>query len=117
VMPTNDPEYQRVYHAKHYAANKAKYMANAKARKIAFRDKINELKRQPCMDCKGTFNPWQMDYDHRDPSEKEGIIAQLAGSNQQTRTYAEIAKCDLVCANCHRNRTHDRRAGVTQLVE
>jgi hypothetical protein len=61
------------------------------------------------MDCGGTFPPECMDFDHR-PGEKK-----LFGIGQGLRRklealLAEIAKCDLVCANCHRIRTHRLRA-------
>lgn len=59
------------------------------------------------MDCGGTFPPECMDYDHRPGTEKYYGVGQLTGS--LTKMKAEIAKCDLVCANCHRIRTHARR--------
>lgn len=60
---------------------------------------------KPCMDCGLVFPMVCMDFDHRDPSIKEFNIASIrAGSAERLRT--EIAKCDLVCANCHRIRTH-----------
>lgn len=66
---------------------------------------VAEAKRDaPCMDCGGVFPPVCMDFDHRDPDIKEFAIAQhRAGS--PSRLKREIAKCDLVCANCHRLRT------------
>ena len=62
----------------------------------------------PCMDCKQGFSPCCMDFDHRDPSLKTSIVSKMVvyGRNRLKR---EIAKCDIVCANCHRIRTHKRR--------
>ena len=67
---------------------------------------IDDNKNQPCMDCGGSFPLVCMDYDHRDPKTKKQSIGKcLAWSNEQA-LLDEIAKCDVVCANCHRIRTH-----------
>lgn len=51
-----------------------------------------------------------MEYDHRPDEVKVETIARMV---VQQRAWAaiekEIAKCDLVCANCHRFRTHCSR--------
>lgn len=112
-MPSNDPVYQKAYGQKHYAANRQKYIDQAAARKTALRAEINELKGQPCTDCGIAYPPYVMDYDHRDGSIKEGIIARMIDNYQRTKVFIEIAKCDLVCSNCHRERTHRRTYGLT----
>lgn len=71
-------------------------------------DKARELiataKNRPCTDCGGTFPLVCMDFDHRDPSTKLFTIA--AGlQRSHASLLAEIAKCDVVCSNCHRVRT------------
>jgi len=67
------------------------------------RDYINEVKKSPCVDCGKQYPPYVMQFDHRDPTQKLFNI----GNNNRTLalTMAEIAKCDLVCANCHAERT------------
>ena len=72
---------------------------------------IRAFKTGPCMDCTQHFNPWQMDFDHR-PGEKKLFNIASIGSNSLTRIIDEIAKCDLVCANCHRERTYRRSHSV-----
>lgn len=67
---------------------------------------IDDLKSKPCLDCGGTFPPVCMDFDHRDPADKSGPVASFL--NDPVALRAEIAKCDLVCANCHRIRTAKR---------
>lgn len=61
-----------------------------------------------CLDC-GFIGPQCVfDFDHRDPSEKKFTLS--AGSVLSLdRQREEAAKCDLVCANCHRMRTHRQR--------
>jgi hypothetical protein len=80
---------------------------------LASRLKIEELKAGPCLDCKEGFLPECMDFDHRDPKTKLMDIAQMIG-RRLDKILVEIAKCDLVCANCHRIRTRRRRQGVTR---
>jgi hypothetical protein len=74
---------------------------------------LDQLKAQPCMDCKRTFPPECMDFDHRDPTNKLFNVSQAAISGRSLESVqAEVAKCDLVCACCHRIRTakqHSRR--------
>lgn len=107
---TNNPEYMREYHKKHYAEHRQKYIDQAAARRRAFKEEIWELKRQPCMDCKQIFNPWQMHFDHRD-NDRNGAtpISHLVNMNKRTKALEEIEKCDLVCANCHADRTYQRQ--------
>lgn len=48
-----------------------------------------------------------MDFDHRDPHDKTAnLSAAWAGGWTRERVLEEAAKCDVVCANCHRIRTH-----------
>jgi len=68
---------------------------------------LDALKNHPCMDCKGTFPPYVMDYDHR-PGEQKLFNVGMKYTKSLSVILAEIAKCDLVCSNCHRVRTHNR---------
>ncbi len=69
---------------------------------------LNELKsNQSCTDCGNKHPHFVMDFDHRNPSEKEDNVSNLIRRGwSKDRILKEIAKCDLVCANCHRIRTH-----------
>lgn len=72
---------------------------------------VNQLKAGPCKDCGKTFHPSAMDFDHV-RGEKVRGIGQMVSANREA-LLAEIAKCDLVCANCHRIRTDSRHPLVT----
>lgn len=74
----------------------------------ARRELIAQLKNNPCQDCKRHFPPECMDFDHRAGETKIATISQLTTCSLE-RILAEIAKCDLICANCHRTRTQRRR--------
>ena len=59
----------------------------------------------PCLDC-GAFYPcYVMDYDHKHDKSRT-IAALIGGGYSKDRILEEIAKCELVCANCHRERTY-----------
>lgn len=61
-----------------------------------------------CVDCGYEGPPFMFDFDHRNPSEKAFTVS-ARGSISLVRLRAEASKCDLVCANCHRMRTHKQR--------
>ena len=48
-----------------------------------------------------------MQWDHKPGFEKLGDVSDFWGRSR-SEVLAEIAKCDLVCANCHAVRTFDR---------
>jgi hypothetical protein len=50
-----------------------------------------------------------MDFDHRDAAAKSESVSRMIGRAGTERILAEVAKCDIVCANCHRARTERRR--------
>lgn len=77
-------------------------------KRLEIKAAINALKARPCMDCGQTFDPVCMDFDHRDPSTKRKSVAWMIAHGMNA-VLAEIEKCDLVCANCHRLRTHRSR--------
>jgi len=72
---------------------------------------INErIKRTECCDCKlkvSEENAQMFDWDHRDPKEKKYNISRL-NCKADAVFYAEIAKCDIVCRNCHAIRTKNQ---------
>jgi len=74
----------------------------------AVRAAIAAAKSAPCLDCGNTFDPVCMDFDHRPGEAKKFGIARF-GDRPLGVVLQEIAKCDLVCSNCHRLRTHRRR--------
>lgn len=66
------------------------------------------------MDCGVTYPWYVMDFDHRDGESKTDIVSRIANVGAAKRLREEIAKCDLVCANCHRVRTFTRIAGLRE---
>ncbi len=100
----------RKAHLKRYRAtlNGQQYVRRSKAKQtIKLRRLVSQLKNRPCADCYGWFKPYQMDFDHRDPSLKVCNVSRIQRS--VSKLYREIQKCDVVCANCHRERTHKQQ--------
>lgn len=95
----NDP----VYRSKHIA-----YQANVRKKlKEQLKAIVSEIKKQPCKDCGQNYPPYVLQFDHRPGEIKKfniasGITTSLGALKR------ELAKCDLVCANCHCTRTHFR---------
>ena len=69
------------------------------------RQMLREIKERPCFDCGGSFPYYVMDFDHLEDKVREVSRMTTYGPQQ---VLAEMAKCDLVCANCHRIRTYQR---------
>lgn len=101
------------YNHRWYEINRVRHIANVRASAKrwlhAQRRIVERLKSEPCVDCGVRYPSYVMDFDHVD-GEKVGNISAMRGRASETRLLEEIAKCDLVCSNCHRERTHQRRA-------
>ena len=107
-MAYKDPldERARAARRKHYENNKEQYLERNKNKKIEMRNYLNKIKNVPCMDCGIQYPPYVMDLDHRDPEQKIDNVGRFISSGSWDKLIQEIEKCDVVCANCHRERTH-----------
>lgn len=65
-----------------------------------------------CSDCNVKYHYSVMQFDHRDGTQKEDSINSLMWRASIQRVKDEIAKCDLVCANCHSLRTFRKQHGI-----
>lgn len=72
---------------------------------------LDELRDVPCQDCGGRFPPCAMDFDHRDATTKRSGVTRMIGRAGLDSILREVDECDIVCANCHRDRTKRRREG------
>jgi 5-methylcytosine-specific restriction endonuclease McrA len=67
---------------------------------------MDELKSKPCEDCGECFPPECMDFDHKNPKDKLFDVSRAVVSGRAASLVKEeIAKCRLICSNCHRIRT------------
>ena len=80
-----------------------------KKQKEALARYLKEVKeKNPCMDCKISYPYYMMDFDHV-RGKKQANVAELINTLSKKRIDAEIAKCEVVCSNCHRARTYMRK--------
>ena len=102
------------YNKAWYLNNKDSHILSVERNRSSYRDRYNalmmELKSQPCADCGGTFPPIAMDFDHIEDNKVKSVSRLSAGSIDRLMT--EIEKCEVVCSNCHRVRTHNRRLRI-----
>jgi hypothetical protein len=125
----SEPAYQQHYRRgekcelckkahKDYVASRRKPTKGHVVTRIKGRIAIIEekLRRGSCMDCAMEVtreNYVCFDFDHRNPAEKSFNVSQKSRDVAESTLQAEFAKCDLVCANCHRLRTHKQmKTGV-----
>jgi len=93
-----------------YQQNKGKARKQRKkitARNVSFVKRVKEM--FPCTDCGCYYPAVVMDFDHVRGEKKYTIAAMVRGQFSLSRIQEEIRKCELVCSNCHRLRTHNRR--------
>lgn len=124
-MPFKDDStrkaYMKEYSKKHYEENmeiyKARTVISNRRIRTRNRDFLKQIKESsPCMDC-GKFYPYYvMHFDHI--YEKNASIADLSRSCVSVeRLQQEVDNCELVCANCHAVRTHERKQGDEDMSE
>ncbi len=121
-------EYRIAYYQAHkveaavyYRAHKLKFQQYYRDHKEEFKCRAQEYRQRrikyidavkgaPCADCGNQFPPECMDFDHV-RGEKLFNVSAMRCANW-SRLVAEIKKCDVVCANCHRKRSKTRASGV-----
>lgn len=94
---------------RNYQENAQRYKDLAAQRMKIARERLNDIKSKPCMDCGGVFHPYAMDFDHVRGEKVDDISRMFRHRFAWAKIEEEIAKCDLVCATCHRLRTVARR--------
>lgn len=103
-------EKHRLRQKEWYQKNKTQVKAASKIARSKIRTAINELKNAPCTDCNKSYPFYVMDFDHV-RGKKEFDISDLTRvASNWNKIISEVNKCELVCANCHRERTFNRNA-------
>jgi hypothetical protein len=72
---------------------------------------VDKAKSRPCADCGVQFPPCAMDFDHVRGNKVADLAKLRSARGAQSKLAAEIEKCEVVCAICHRLRTKLRREG------
>jgi hypothetical protein len=96
-----DLEKQRAANRGHYRNNKQYYIDKAQARRRELRVRFRAYKATlKCSRCPES-DPVCLDFHHQDGKEMAVTNAMKAGWSWK-RLMSEIAKCIVLCANCHR---------------
>lgn len=109
-MPFKDPEKSKEAKRRYYEKNKEVVSGRVKNGRRNNRSYIQEYKEgKPCTDCGIVYPHYVMDLDHRNPGDKVDGLARMAARYGLEAVKRELEKCDVVCSNCHRERTHQQR--------
>lgn len=112
-MPYKDKKVRNSRLRERYRSNPIPFKDRASDGKARMRARNRQIvikaKDRPCTDCGVKYHPYVMDFDHRPDEKKRGEVSDIASCNGLKVLLAEIAKCDVVCSNCHRLRTLQRR--------
>jgi hypothetical protein len=82
-------------------------------RRAARRAELDAIKlARGCTDCGYNVHPAALQFDHLPGTEKRFDIGKSGIGVSRAKRDAEIAKCEVVCANCHAIRTAERRVVV-----
>jgi hypothetical protein len=100
---------QAGYSKTNYELYREKYITNSINRKKDIKKKFVEYKKDlQCKDC-GNKDFRVLDFDHIN-NDKDDNVGNLVNMGCCWNTIMkEINKCEVVCSNCHRIRTYERR--------
>lgn len=104
-------EKQREINRRCYEKNKEDILIRLRVRAIERRTALQKAKDKPCIDCGIKYPYWVMQFDHKSNEKKLFNIGKKVWGLGLEKILAEIKKCDVVCANCHANRTFKRSHG------
>ena len=96
-------ERKRAWDRSYYQRHKIKRQAAAAERKYRLYEYLQQIKTKArCKYC-GENHPAVLQFHHRNPEEKEFDVSSFVYHQKGglAKLEAEIAKCDILCANCH----------------
>lgn len=103
-------ECSRLYIRTHYRNNTTYYLEKARRRNKVYSEECHRkvfeyFRAHPCVDC-GESDPVVLEFDHSNPKTKVAAISEMISRQMSWGTIlAEIEKCEVRCANCHRRKT------------
>ena len=97
---------------KHYLKHKESTLKrNNERRQKNKQHIINYKKNSKCIIC-GETRWWVLDFHHRDYSEKTDEVGNMWINYGIDNIVKEIDKCDIICANCHRDIHYRQNGGI-----
>lgn len=107
-MSNSNPQKRREIARRYYDKHRDHFREAQRLKRARMRAWYHNQKARPCADCGRRFPYYVMDFDHRAGVKKVANVNRLVQDAAWAKVRKEIAKCDLVCSNCHRCRTHKR---------
>lgn len=101
-LQTRCRECKKKHDADYYQRNKLYYLKYNKQQYQARLQEINNYKQAQGCACCPENDPCCLDFHHPDGATKEKDVSRLVADSGKKRIWSEIAKCVVVCANCHR---------------
>lgn len=112
-MPYKDKDknrvYQREYQRRWYSENKQRHIGYVRKRDEGIQSWFNEYKKTlKCEEC-GENHPACLDFHHLNPVDKKFSVSSHHDRPSKQALIEEIAKCRVLCANCHRKEHWNER--------
>jgi hypothetical protein len=87
-------------------------MVKSKKHREAMAKVLEELhlfkEKSGCFDCRNKFPHYVLEFDHKPEFKKLDGVYRVLRNYGPEMAWAEVAKCDVVCSNCHKIRTYSR---------
>lgn len=108
---TNCKACVRTHQQNYRALNKEYHNETTRQRRLNNKQQAIKRFHYECHDCRQSFPSCVYDFHHLDPSKKEMSVANAFSKNNKN-FEAELDKCIMLCANCHRIRHHFREGDL-----
>lgn len=118
-MPYSNPDQQRLAQYQYFLRNRKTNAERIRARRLERRSWFDTeiLSKLSCERC-GETHQGCLDFHHLDPEGKDAPVGEmLANLKSKESILAEISKCIVLCANCHRKEHYNQRRGVGQQLD
>lgn len=104
-------ECRRIRAKRSYTRHRKTVIKAATARNKLMMERFQEFKKTLKCECCPEHEAACLDFHHRDPKKKDGILSKMVSRVGWDTLMREAKKCAVLCANCHR-KVH---AGVLKL--
>ena len=61
-----------------------------------------------CADCRSHYPHYVLEFDHMPGFQKIDVVYRVLRNYGEEMAWKEVAKCEVVCANCHKIRSYQR---------
>jgi hypothetical protein len=99
---------QRDFSKKHYYNNKKQYSIRNKRRAKEAKEFIINIKKNSICKC-GEKRWWVLEFHHNNNNDKYEDVSKLINYGI-VAVKKEIKKCEILCANCHKDFHHNKNA-------